>query len=140
MESMSQIFLALAALLCGGAAASGWTSSVIVANDAFDGMDHGRADRHLRKVISSSAGFQAALLGVAAGFAIVGGATGAFITALLAALGFLSNVWTLSPRRGAKKPPGVRERKSTKRVVAVSLTLLVTIVAFTAGCLAAFGV
>lgn len=140
MEILPSVLTALSALLAGGAAASGWTASVIVANDAFDHLDHGRADRHLRQVMVSSARFQAALLAAAAGFAIVGGASAAFITSLIAALGFLSNIWTLSPRRGPKKPGVVKERRSTKRIVAVSLTLIVTCVALAAGVLAAFGV
>jgi hypothetical protein len=140
MPDWMPIFHAAAALLAGGAAASGWTASVIVANTAFDGLDHGRADRHLRAVIAGAAGFQAILLVTAAGFAILSGATAAFITALVAAAGFMSNVWTLSPRKTGTKPPGVREKRSTRRVVAVALTLLVTFVALTAGVLAAFGV
>lgn len=139
MADMPSILLATAALCAGGAAASGWTGGVIVANQNFDGLDHGRADRMLRRVISASAGFQAALLGIATGAALLGGARAAAIVAAVAALGFLSNVWTLAPRK-EKAGPGARKRTSTQRVVAVALTLLMTFVALTAGVLAAFGV
>jgi hypothetical protein len=139
MPALPDLFHALAAMFAGGAAASGWTASVIVANTSFDGLDHGRADRILRRVLVASAGFQAALLGVAAGFAVMSGAKASFITAGLAALGFLSNVWTLSPRRD-KTPEGLKKRNSTRRVVAVALTLMVTVVALTAAGLAAFGI
>jgi len=140
MPDLDPLFHAFAALFAGGAAASGWTASVIVANTSFDGLDHGRADRHLRQVLVASAGFQAALLGVAAGFAVMSGAMGAFITAGLAALGFLSNIWTLAPRRD-KTPEGVKKRGgSRRRVLAVALTLMVTAVALTAAGLASFGV
>lgn len=139
MPDLHSVFLAVAALFCGGAAASGWTAAVIVANTAFDGLDHGRADRHLRKVISATAGFQAALLGIATGFALFAGANAAGITAAIAGIGFLSNVWTLAPRKD-RPAPGARKRTSTVRVVAVLLTLIVTLVAVTAGVLAAFGV
>jgi hypothetical protein len=139
MPDINPLLHALAALFAGGAAASGWTASVIVANTSFDGLDHGRADRHLRQVLVASAGFQAALLGVAAGFAVVSGAMAAFITSVVAALGFLSNTWTLSPRRD-KTPEGLKKRGSTRRMVAVMLSLMVTLVALTAGGLAAFGV
>lgn len=139
MPEWNYVFQAVAALFAGGAAASGWTVSVIVANTAFDGLDHGRADRHLRKVISSTAGFQAGLLGIATGFALIADAKAAGVTAAIAGLGFLSNVWTLAPRKD-KAIPGARKRTSTARVVAVMLTLTVTLVATTAGVLAAFGI
>jgi hypothetical protein len=139
MPDLDPLFHAFSALFAGGAAASGWTASVIVANTSFDGLDHGRADRHLRQVLVASAGFQAALLGIAAGFAVMSGAVSAFITAGLAALGFLSNVWTLAPRRD-KTPDGLKKRNSTRRMVAVALTLMMTAVALTAAVLAAFGV
>lgn len=129
----------LAALCAGGAAASGWTAAVIVANSAFDGLDHGRADRMLRKVLSATAGFQAALLGIATGAALLSNARAAAIVAGVAALGFLSNVWTLAPRRD-KAPEGLKKRNSTQRIVAVALTLLMTMVALAAAIMAAFGI
>lgn len=133
------IMHAVAAMCAGGAAASGWTAAVIVANTAFDGLDHGRADRMLRKVITATAGFQAALLGIATGAALLSNARAAAIVAGISALGFLSNVWTLAPRR-EKAPAGVRKKNSTARVVAVALTLMVTLAALTAAVLAAFGI
>lgn len=139
MADMQTILLAGAALCAGGAAASGWTAGVIVANTHFDGLDHGRADRMIRRVISATAGFQAALLGIATGAALLGGARAAAIVAAVSALGFLSNVWTLAPRKD-KTPPGLKKRNSTQRIVAVALTLIMTIAALSAGVLAAFGV
>jgi ABC-type xylose transport system permease subunit len=139
MPELSAIFASIAAMFAGGAAASGWTSAVIVANSSFDGLDAGRADRHLRRVLSASATFQAGLLGIAAGFAVFSGAIGAFIVALVGALGFLSNLWTLSPRRD-KTVPGVRRREKTQRTVAVVLTLMVTAVAAAAGIMATLGI
>jgi hypothetical protein len=139
MPDLPNIMHAVAALLAGGAAASGWTAAVIVANTAFDGLDHGRADRMLRKVISATAGFQAAMLGVAAGAALLSGARGAGIVAVVAALGFLSNVWTLAPRRD-KAPEGLRKKHSTARVLAVALTLMMTMAALAAGVMSALGI
>ena len=139
MADLPSIMHALSALLAGGAAASGWTAAVIVANTAFDGLDHGRADRMLRKVISATAGFQAAMLGIAAGAALISGARGAGIVAVVAALGFLSNVWTLAPRRD-KAPEGLRKKHSTARVVAVALTLMMTMAALAAGVMSALGI
>lgn len=139
MADLTSMLHAGAAMFAGGAAASGWTAAVIVANTAFDGLDYGRADRMLRRVISATAGFQAALLGVATGAALLSGATGAGIVGGVGALGFLSNVWTLAPRRD-KAPEGLRKKNSTMRVVAVALTLIVTLVSAAAGVMAALGV
>jgi hypothetical protein len=139
MPELPLILHAVAAMLAGGAAASGWTAAVIVANTAFDGLDHGRADRMLRRVISATAGFQAALLGIATGVALLSGATAAGIVCAVAALGFLSNVWTLAPRRD-KAPEGLRKKNSTMRVVAVALTLIVTLASVAAGVMAALGI
>jgi hypothetical protein len=139
MPELNLILQATAAMFAGGAAASGWTAAVIVANTAFDGLDHGRADRMLRKVIAATAGFQAALLGIAAGCALLSGATAAGIVSVVAALGFLSNVWTLAPRRD-KAPDGLRKKNSTMRVVAVALTLTVTFVSLAAGIMAIMGI
>src|ERR1700754_44178 len=118
MPDLDPLFHALSALCAGGAAASGWTAAVIVANTAFDGLDHGRARRMLRKVIAATAGFQAALLGIAAGAALLSNARASAIVAGISALVFLSNVWTLAPRRD-KAPEGLRKRNSTQRIVAV---------------------
>lgn len=139
MPDLNPFLHALAALLAGGAAASGWTAAVIVANTAFDGLDHGRADRMLRKVVTATAGFQAGLLGIAAGVALISGARAAGIVAVISALGFLSNVWTLAPRRD-RAPEGLRKKNSTARVVAVALTLIMTMAALTAGVMAAVGI
>ncbi len=136
---LASILHAVAALCAGGAAASGWTGAVIVANSAFDGLDHGRADRMLRKVLAAAAGFQAALLGIAAGAALLSNSRAAAIVAGVAALGFLSNVWTLAPRRD-RAPEGLKKKNSTQRVIAVALTLVMTITALAAGVMAAFGI
>lgn len=139
MAEFSSILQAVAALSAGGAAACGWTAAVIVPNTAFDGLDHGRADRMIRRVISATAGLQALLLGIATGAALLGGARAAAIVAAVSAVGFLSNVWTLAPRK-EKAMPGARKRTSSQRVVAVALTLIMTIAALTAGVLAVIGV
>ncbi len=139
MPELAEIMRAVAAMLAGGAAASGWTAAVIVANTAFDGLDHGRADRMLRKVLVATAGFQTALMGMAAAGALVSGAMAAGIVAAVTALGFFSNVWTLAPRRD-KAPEGLRKKNSTMRVVAVSLTLIMTLAALVAGVMAVIGV
>jgi hypothetical protein len=139
MADFYSIMHATAALTAGGAAASGWTAAVITANTAFDGLDHGRADRMLRKVISATAGFQALLLGIATGAALISGARASAIVCGVCALGFLSNIWTLAPRK-EKTIPGVRKKTSTQRVVAVALTLIMTVSAAAGAVLAVFGI
>lgn len=138
MPDLAILLAAGAALFAGGATASGWTAAVIVANTAFDGLDAGRADRILRRVIVATAGFQAMMIAISAGFAIMAGATAAFIVGIVSALGFLSNIWTLAPRR--EKAPGATKRTKGQRVLAVALTLLVTAMALTSGVLAVFGI
>lgn len=135
MGDFANYFLASSAMLSGGAAASGWTAAVIVANMAFDGMDAARADRHLRRVLVGAAGFQALLAFAAAATALLGGAVGAAVTAGVGGLGFLSNMWTLAPRKG-KAMPGARRNEKARRALAVSLTLMVTIAVLAAGVLA----
>jgi hypothetical protein len=139
MPDFPTLLCAISAMLSGGAAASGWTASVIVANTAFDGLDHGRADRMLRKVLVATAGFQTILLVAAAVCALLGQAFAAGIIAGIAALGFFSNVWTLAPRKD-KAPEGLKKRNKTMRVVAVALTLMVTLVAVGAAVMAALGI
>jgi hypothetical protein len=139
MPELGEMMRAVAAMMAGGAAASGWTAAVIVANTAFDGLDHGRADRMLRKVLVATAGFQAALMALAGGAALFSGAMAAGIVSFVTALGFFSNVWTLAPRRD-KAPEGLRKKNSTMRVVAVSLTLIMTLAAMVAGVMVVFGV
>lgn len=135
MPELALLLTAAATFFAGGAAASGWTAAVIVANTAFDSLDAGRADRHLKRVIAATAGFQAVLMGLSASFSILSGAMAAFVVGLIAALGYLSNIWTLAPRR-EKTVPGARKRTTTQRIVAVALTLLVTAIALTSAVLA----
>ncbi|WP_049763113.1 hypothetical protein [Hirschia baltica] len=139
MDSLANIFAASAAAFAGGAAASGWTVAVIFANIAFDGLDYNRADRMLRRTLLVSSNFQAILLGCASVFALLSGSIVAFITCLITALGFLSNVWTLAPRKGPRVT-GMRENRKGKRMVAVALTIIQTCFAAAGAVLAAFGI
>lgn len=139
MDGLSNIFGGAAAAFAGGAAASGWTVAVIVANIVFDGLDYNRADRMLRRNLLVSSNFQAILLGCAAVFALLSGAIVAFVTCLITALGFLTNVWTLAPRNGPRVT-GMRENRKGKRVVAVALTLTQTAFAGLGAILAALGI
>ncbi len=138
MENLADIMRGLAAAMSGAAAASGWTVAVIVANVAFDGLDYNRADRQLRRTLLVASNFQAILLGIGAVFALLSGSLASFVTALVTALGFLSNVWTLAPRKGPRVT-GMRENRKGKRIVAVALTIILSLMAALAAVLAAFG-
>ncbi len=139
MENLVGVFGGAAAACAGGAAASGWTVAVIVSNIAFDGLDYNRADRMLRRSLLVSSNFQAILLGCAAVFALLSGSVIAFVTCLITALGFLSNVWTLAPRKGPRVT-GMRENRKGKRIIAVALTLIQTGFATLGAFLAAVGI
>ena len=140
MADWTNILHGVSAAFAGGAAASGWTVAVIVANVAFDGLDYNRADRQLRRVLLVSSNFQATLLGVAAVIGLVSGAIAAFVVSLITALGFLSNVWTLAPRKKGPRVTGVRENRKGKRIVAVALTITLSLLAAMASVLAAVGI
>jgi hypothetical protein len=135
MQEWSAVASALSAACSGAAAAVGWSVAVIVAREAFDGLDHGRADRQLRRVIRAAVPLQSGLALAAAAAAGMAAAPAAAILAALAALGFLANRWVLAPR---DLPPGRRAGKvSALRTLAVSLSLLMAALAVAAAIAAA---
>lgn len=138
-ESLQSTMLGASALACGMAAGSAWIAVILVPNESFDHMDHSRADRHVREVLRTSSTFIAILSIAAACFALLGGAIGATAFSALAAFGFLTNRWTLAPRKKEATPPGARKRRKSQRVVAVSLSLMFGLVAFIAGVMAVLG-
>ena len=106
----------------------------------YDGLDAGRADRQVRNLLKSVSRSTGILLLAATALAFLGGAIGAAICAGLAAFGFFTNSCTLAPTSRENVPKGVRQNHKTKRIVAVSLTLLFTLVAAIGAGLAVFGV
>lgn len=138
-ENLQNLLTNLSAMLCGFAAGGTWIGVVVVPNEAFDHMDHTRADRHVRQVLKSGSTFIAGALLLGAAFAALGQAFGASAVAALAAFGFFTNRWTLSKRASPSAPPGTRQRKKSQRIVAVALSLMFGIAATCAGVMAAFG-
>ncbi len=127
-----------AALLMGLAVGAAWIMAIVAPNCSYDRLDAGRADGHVRQLMKSASDPIAFILLAAAALAILGGAVAAGITSFLAALGFFSNRWTLSKLKPA--PAGAKRRRKTQRVVAVSLTLMFTLVAAIGAVLAVFGI
>ncbi|MEL6258259.1 MAG: hypothetical protein AAFQ67_04275 [Pseudomonadota bacterium] len=128
-------------ILCLGAAIGlAWAVAVTAPNCSYDRLDHSRADGHVRQLLVQASAPIAGLCLAGAAFSALGGVFGAAILSLVAAGGFFSNRWTLAPRKKGDAPPGVRRRRKSQRVVAVSLTLMFTAVAAVAGVLAVFGV
>ena len=93
----------------------------------------------LRRTLLVGSNFQAVLMGIAAACGMLGGAIVTMVSSMLLALGFMSNVWTLAPRKGPRVT-GVRENKKQKRIVAVWLTMAMSAMAFTIALLASFGI
>lgn len=129
-----------AAVLLGIATGAGYVAAVIAPNCFFDGLDAGRADRQVRNLLKSVSTPNVFLLLAAGAFAVLGGAYGAAICAFLGALGFFANGWTLRGYKRGEVPQGVKRRRKTQRVVAVSLTLMFTLLTGIGAGLAAFGI
>lgn len=107
-----------------------WIAAIVGPNTSYDRLDASRADGHVRLLLTNASGHVAFALLAASALAVLAGAIGAGIVGALAAAGFFTNRWTLAARKKSERaPPGVRARDKTKRVVAVSLTLIFTLVA-----------
>ncbi|MEO0981554.1 MAG: hypothetical protein AAFX03_02750 [Pseudomonadota bacterium] len=125
-----------AVLLIGLAVGAAWIVAIVAPNCSYDRLDASRADGHVRQLLVSASTPIAGLLLASTALALLGGAWGAGILAAIAAIGFFTNQWTLAPKKRGETPPGVRRRRKSQRVVAVSLTLLFGGVAAIAGVLA----
>lgn len=128
---------ALCAALATGAA---WIVVVVSPNVSYDRLDASRADGHVRELIVASSAWMSAILLAACALGVLAGHFGSAITAGLAAFGFFTNRWTLAPKKKGEAPPGVRTRHKTKRVVAVSLSLMFMIASMASAVLGLFGV
>ena len=127
-----------AILLLGLAVGAAWIAAIVAPNTSYDDLSEEDADSHVRGLLKASSDPIAVLLLVAAGLAILGGALVAGVTALLAAFGFFTNRWTLSDGSTSKKSTNTKPGKA-QRILAVSLTLVFTLVAATSAGLAVFG-
>lgn len=140
LENLQDILTSLAAMLCGFAVGGTWVGVVIVPNESFDHMDHTRADRNVRETLVAASTPISIMLIAAAALSVLGGALGAGVVAGVSAFGYMTNRWTLAPRKPRSAPPGARQRKKTQRVVAVALSLIFGVGSLAAGIMAAIGI
>ena len=127
-----------AALLIGLSVGAAWIAAIVSPNTSYDHLTAIQAEKHVRELLKSASDPIAVILLVAAGLAILGGATVSGILSLIAAAGFFSNRWTLASIKsgdGKEEAPG-----KTQRILAVSLTLLFGLAAAAAAILAVLGV
>lgn len=129
-----------ATLLLGLAVGAAWIAAIVAPNTSYDRLDATRADNHVRELLKSASDPIAVMLLAAGALAILGGALVAGITSFLAAFGFFSNRWTLAGYKRGETPPDAKEKRKAQRAIAVSLTLIFTLVAAIAAGLTLFGV
>lgn len=139
LTDLQDILTSFAALLCGFAVGGAWIAIVVVPNTSFDQLDHSRADRHVREVVRTGSTPIAIALIISAAFALIGGAYAASAVAALSAFGFFTNRWTLAASPEKPSSAGDRQNKKSQRAVAIGLSLAFSLVAMTAGIMAAIG-
>ncbi len=107
-------------------ASLGWIAlfSGVVAPISFKDMDHGRANRHVRRVMKLGHTPLALLAFAGAGALALGGAPGAGLIASIGAVVLLLAQWALAPRDDNRPPPGGRRKLQTSRIVAAGLTAM----------------
>lgn len=129
-----------AILLLGLSVGAAWIVAIVAPNISYDHLKDQDADDHVRELIKAASDPIAVLLLVAGGLAILGGILVSGIAALIAAFGFFINRWTLARANTKSKDLGEQNVGKTRRILAVSSTLVFSIVAATAAALAVFGV
>lgn len=128
-----------AVLFIGLAVGAAWIISIVAPNTSYDHLEDGDADDHVRELLKSASDPIAVLLLVAGGLAILGGALVAGIFSLIAAFGFFTNRWTLANVKSDDKKNQDQKPGKTQRVLAVSLTLVFTLIAAASAGLAVLG-
>lgn len=139
LDAIRDIGQSGAILLLGLAVGGAWVAAIVAPNTSYDNLNDSDADRHVKVLLKSASDPLAVLLLVAGGLAILGGALVAGITALLAAFGFFTNRWTLGSTPSEASTSVDKRSGKTQRVLAVSLTLIFTLVATTSAVLAVLG-
>lgn len=130
----------IATLMFGLAAGGAWAAVIAAPNVSYDRLDASRADGHVRTLLLATCTPISGLLLAAGALSILAGHVAAACTAAVAAFGFFSNRWTLAPKKRGEAPPGVRQKKKTQRVVAVSFSLIFSAVAIAGGVLSIIGI
>ncbi|MEM7329318.1 MAG: hypothetical protein AAF437_11300 [Pseudomonadota bacterium] len=129
-----------AILLLSLSVGAAWIIAIVAPNTSYDHLKDQDADEHVRALIKAASDPIAVMLLVAGGLAILGGLLVSGIAALIAAFGFFTNRWTLARGSTKSKDPGEQNVGKTRRVLAVSSTLVFSLVAAAAAGMAVFGV
>ncbi len=140
LDAIQSVSGGIAAVLIGMATGAAWIAAIVAPNCSYDRLDASRADGHVRQLLVNASTPVSGMLLAGMAFSVLAGSFGAATLSLLAATGFFSNRWTLAPRKKGNRPPGTRTSKKSQRIVAVSLTLIFTMVALVAATLAVFNV
>lgn len=126
-----------AVLLLGLAIGAAWIVAIVAPNTSYDHLKGKDADQHVRELLKSASDPIAVLLLVACALAILGGAIVSGVASLIAAIGFFTNRWTLassSSRKADEESVG-----KTRRILAVSLTMVFSLLAIAAAVFAILG-
>lgn len=126
-------------LLLGLVVGAAWIVAIVAPNTSYDNLKEADADQHVRELLKAASDPIAVLLLVAAGLAILGGGLISGLAALIAAFGFFSNRWTLAQAPKKSADAGEKRVGKTRRILAVSLTLVFSLVALAAAVIAVFG-
>lgn len=126
----------IAILLIGVAIGGAWICTILGPNVFYDKLDGSRANTQVKALLMSGSTPIAMLLLAGGGLALVGGALGASILALISALGFFLNRWTLAGYKRGETPPGARRKRKTAQIVAVGFSLIFLLTAIISGVLA----
>ncbi len=128
-----------AVLLLGLAVGAAWIVTIVAPNTSYDHLKEDAAEDHVRELLKSASDPIAVLLLVAAGLAILGGALIGGVGALIAAFGFFTNRWTLANAASGEGKKRDQKPGKTQRILAVSLTLVFSVLAAASAGLAIFG-
>lgn len=140
MSDLPEIMRAASALFAGAGMGSAIVVVMVVSASAFEKLDYGRADRHVRLTLSRTHPWIAAFAGLAGVLAVVGGAVAAAgVNAVVAVLALFAQ-WALAPKDREELPAGMRQRHKTARIVSAALTIMLAPVLAIAGILAVIGV
>ena len=129
-----------AILLLGLSVGAAWIIAIVAPNTSYDHLKDQDADEHVRELIKAASDPIAVMLLVAGGLAILGGLLVSGIASLIAAFGFFINRWTLARAGTKSKDPAEKNAGKTRRILAVSSTLLFSLVAAAAAGMAVFGI
>ena len=128
-----------AILLLGLAIGAAWIVAIVAPNTSYDNLKGKDADQHVRELLKSASDPIAVLLLVACALAVLGGAIASGVASLIAAIGFFTNRWTLASSTSRKKSADEERVGQTRRILAVSLTMVFSLLAIAAAIFAVLG-